>query len=99
MQIFAFLNNALLKMTWLFAFFQFIVERVFGLSLQTRIGNSVHFFLYDTVKILLLLSVLIFGVSYIQSYFPPEKTKKILGHFQGIRGNFMGSLLGVLTPF
>lgn len=86
-------------MTWLYAFFKVVVERVFGLSLKTRVGNSIHFFLYDTVKIMVLLSVLIFGVSYIQSYFPPERTKKILSHFTGLLGNFMGSLLGVLTPF
>lgn len=99
MQAFELFNNVFLKMTWLSHLFQLLVERVFGLSVETRIGHSVHFFLYDTTKILLLLSGLIYGVSYIQSFFPPEKTKKILGKFSGILGNFMGSLLGVLTPF
>lgn len=71
----------------------------FGLDLTTRIGASIQFFLYDTIKILVLLSVLIFVISYIQSYFPPERTKKILGRYKGIWANLMGALLGTVTPF
>jgi uncharacterized membrane protein YraQ (UPF0718 family) len=62
-------------------------------------GGSIQFFVYDTIKILVLLSVLIFIISYIQSYFPPERTKKILGRFHGIRANMLSALLGTVTPF
>ena len=62
-------------------------------------GGSIHFFIYDTIKIFILLSVLIFIISYIQSYFPPERTKKILGKIKGIKGNILGALLGTITPF
>ena len=58
-----------------------------------------HFFIYDSIKIFILLSVLIYIISYIQSYFPPEKTKKILGRFYGIWANILGALLGTVTPF
>lgn len=98
MNLLSVLNNIFFKMTWLSGIFAWLLNLV-GVPLETRLGGSIHFFFYDTVKILLLLSVLIYGVSYVQSYFPPEKAKKILGHFTGIKGNFMGSLLGVLTPF
>jgi uncharacterized membrane protein YraQ (UPF0718 family) len=67
--------------------------------MESRIGGSVHFFIYDVIKIFILLSVLIFMISYIQSYFPPERTKKILGKFKGIKGNILGALLGTVTPF
>lgn len=70
-----------------------------GLDTASRWGGSVQFFLYDTVKITLLLCVLIFGISYIQSYFPPERSKKILGRFHGIGANIIGALLGTVTPF
>lgn len=66
---------------------------------DSRWGGSVQFFLYDTIKILVLLSVLIFIISYIQSYFPPERTKKILGRFHGITANSLAALLGTVTPF
>jgi len=98
-QIFGFLNNQLLKMTWLFELVRLLVEKIFGLSIKERLGGSIHFFIYDTIKIFILLSVLIFAISYIQSYFPPERTKKILGHIKGIRGNILGALLGTITPF
>ena len=93
------LNDALLKMTWLSAFFRWLVEEVIGLRVTDPFGGSLHFFLYDTVKIFVLLSVLIFAVSYIQSYFPPERTRNILGRFKGVRANILGALLGTLTPF
>jgi hypothetical protein len=76
-----------------------IVESMFGLSINERLGGSLHFFIYDTVKIFILLSVLIFIISYIQSYFPPERTRKILGNIKGIKGNILGALLGTITPF
>lgn len=98
-QIFGFLNDQLLKMTWLYELVRLLVEDVFGLSIKERLGGSVHFFIYDTIKIFILLSVLIFAISYIQSYFPPERTKKILGGIKGVKGNILGALLGTITPF
>lgn len=99
MFIFQWLNNQLLKMEWLSNLIKLLVENVFGLSVQEKIGGSIHFFIYDVIKIFILLSVLIFAISYIQSYFPPERTKKILGRFNGISGNILGALLGTVTPF
>ncbi|MGI1659088.1 MAG: permease [Desulfitobacterium sp.] len=99
MFIFEWLNNQLLKMQWLSDLVQGLVENVFGLSISDRLGGSIHFFIYDVIKIFILLSVLIFIISYIQSYFPPERTKKILGRFNGISGNILGALLGTVTPF
>lgn len=98
-QFFGFLNDQLLKMKWLSDLIQVLVEKVFGLSIKERLGGSIHFFIYDTIKIFILLSVLIFVISYIQSYFPPERTKKILGDIKGIKGNILGALLGTITPF
>ena len=97
--VFGWLNDQLLKMTWLSELVRLLVERVFGLSVNSRLGGSIHFFIYDTVKIFILLSLLIFVISYIQSYFPPERTKKILGGIRGIKGNILGALLGTITPF
>jgi len=99
MNIFSFINDAFLKMTWLSSSVEKLVVDVFGLGLDTTFGGALHFFIYDVIKIFILLSVLIFLVSYVQSYFPPEKTKKILGKYKGIRGNLFGALLGTLTPF
>ena len=99
MGIFTWLNSQLLKMKWLWDLVQLLVEKVFGLSIETRLGGSVHFFIYDTIKIFILLSVMIFIISYIQSHFPPERTKKIMGGIKGIKGNILGALLGILTPF
>ncbi|GEQ23413.1 hypothetical protein CBU02nite_39190 [Clostridium butyricum] len=97
--IFEWFNDQLLKMNWLSNLVKKIVENVFGLSVNERFGGSIHFFLYDTIKIFILLSVLIFIISYIQSYFPPERTRKILGNIKGIKGNILGALLGTITPF
>ena len=97
--IFGWLNNQLLKMRWLSELVRLLVEKVFGLPVSERIGGSIHFFIYDTIKIFILLSLLIFVISYIQSYFPPERTKKILGKIKGIKGNILGALLGTITPF
>lgn len=99
MFIFQWLNNQLLKMEWLSDLVTLLVQNLFGLDISTRIGGSIQFFIYDTVKIFILLSVLIFGISYIQSYFPPERTKKILGNFHGITANILSALLGTVTPF
>ncbi|HEX3045243.1 MAG TPA: permease [Bacillota bacterium] len=97
--VFAVFNNQLLKMEWLSKGVQLLVEKGFGLDIDARLGGSIHFFIYDTIKIFILLSVLIFGISYVQSYFPPERTRKILGGFSGIRANLLGALLGTVTPF
>lgn len=107
--IFGWLNDQLLKMTWLYDWVRLLVEKVFGLPVPTsgqaeltsaeRIGGSIHFFIYDTIKIFILLSVLIFTISYIQSFFPPERTRRILGRFNGIWANILGALLGTITPF
>ena len=99
MNIFDFLNNQLLKMEWLSNLVKFLVENVFGLSMADRLGGSLHFFIYDVIKIFILLSFLIFSIYYVQSYFPPERTKKILGRFNGFSGNVLGALLGTVTPF
>ncbi|MCB2290036.1 permease [Clostridium sp. CS001] len=98
-QIFSWINDAFLKMTWLYNLIKALVENVFGLSIKERLGGSVHFFIYDMIKIFILLAVLIFFISYIQSYFPPERTKKLLGNIKGIKGNILGALLGTITPF
>lgn len=70
-----------------------------GLDISDKIGGSIQFFIYDVIKITVLLCVLIFGISYIQSYFPPERSKRILGHFHGIWANIIAALLGTVTPF
>lgn len=98
-QLFGWMNDQILKMTWLSELVRLLVENVFGLPVKDRLGGSIHFFIYDTIKIFILLSVLIFAISYIQSYFPPERTRKILGGFKGIKGNIFGALLGTVTPF
>ena len=72
---------------------------VLGVDIQGRVGGSIQFFLYDVIKITILLCLLIFIISYIQSYFPPERSKKILGRFHGIWANIISALLGTVTPF
>lgn len=99
MYVFEWLNNQLLKMEWLSYLVTQLVQNVFGLNTQDRLGGSIHFFIYDVIKIFILLSVLIFMISYIQSFFPPERTRKILGGFNGITANILGALLGTITPF
>ncbi len=84
---------------WLDKLIQLLVEKVFRISMETALGSSIHFFFYDTIKIIILLGIMIFGISYIRSYFPPERTKKILERFSGIKGNIMAALLGIVTPF
>lgn len=97
--VFSWLNDAVLKMVWLNDLAGRFVEKVLGLSLAERAGSSVQFFIYDTIKIFVLLSALIFTISYVQSYFPPERTRRILGHFSGIGARILGALLGTITPF
>lgn len=99
MIILKWLNSQLLKMEWLFNLIKLLVENIFGLSIEGRLGGSIHFFIYDVIKIFILLSVLIFMMSYIQSFFPPERTRKILGKFSGISANILAALLGTVTPF
>lgn len=98
MKFFSFINDKFLKMTWLNELFGYILTS-FGIDIETPTGASIQFFLFDTIKILILLSVLIFMVSYIQSYFPPERTRKIIGRYKGISANILGALLGTITPF
>jgi len=93
-----FVQNQILGMKWLNALTGNLLSMT-GLDTETRIGGSVQFFLYDTIKITILLCFLIFLISYIQSYFPPERSKKILGNFHGIWANCIGALLGTVTPF
>ena len=93
-----FFQNEILGMSWLNRLLETILN-AFGLDTTNRIGGSVQFFVYDTIKIMVLLGVLILIISYIQSYFPPERTKKILGRFHGIWANIIAALLGTVTPF
>jgi uncharacterized protein len=99
MSILAVLNDIFLKMTWLNQLSKLLVENLFRISTDTTLGGALQFFIYDVIKIFILLIVIIFAISYLQSYFPPERTKKILGRFKGIKGNIVGALLGTLTPF
>ena len=83
------------------AFADLLVYRLIGLSPKTRLGESINFFVYDTIKIFLMLAVIIFIVSVIRSFFPPERTKKLLGEGKrrGVFGNILAALLGIVTPF
>ncbi len=96
--VWPFIQNQVLGMQWLNALIGGILTAV-GLDTQTRVGGSVQFFLYDVLKITVLLCLLIFVISYVQSYFPPERSKKIMGRFHGIWANCMAALLGTVTPF
>lgn len=99
MEIFKWLNDQLLRMDWLSWLVRLLVEDGFGLDMASRLGGSLHFFIYDVIKIFILLSVLIFAISWVQSYFPPERTRRILGGMRGFRANLTGALLGTVTPF
>lgn len=94
----SFLQNELLGMKWLDRLMARLVAAA-GLDPEGRLGGSIRFFLYDTIKILVLLGCLILIISYIQSYFPPERTRRILGRFQGLAANCLAALLGTVTPF
>ncbi|MGN0460140.1 MAG: permease [Ruminococcus sp.] len=93
-----FFQNEILGMAWLNRLIGTLLNAC-GLDTTGRIGGSIQFFIYDTVKIIVLLCVLILIISYIQSYFPPERTKRILGRFHGIWANILAALLGTVTPF
>lgn len=99
MIILKWLNSQLLKMEWLYNLVTLLVQNVFGLDVNSMAGGSIHFFIYDVIKIFILLSVLIFVISYVQSFFPPERTRKILGRFNGVTANILSALLGTVTPF
>ncbi len=96
--IWLFIQDQVLGMKWLNAVIGNGLSAV-GLDTSTRWGGSIQFFLYDVIKITVLLCFLIFMISYIQSYFPPERSKKILGRFHGIWANIIAALLGTVTPF
>lgn len=93
-----FIQNQILGMQWLNGL---VTDGLIwaGVDIESRLGGSLQFFLYDVIKITLLLCVLIFAISYIQSFFPPERSRKIMGRFHGIGANIMGALLGTVTPF
>lgn len=93
-----FIQNQILGMKWLNAAIGKGLS-LLGLDTATRWGGSAQFFFYDVIKITILLCTLIFLISYIQSYFPPERSRKILGRFHGIWANIIGALLGTVTPF
>ncbi len=96
--IWTFLQSQILGMKWLNAVIGKLLASA-GLDIQGQLGGSIQFFLYDVLKIVVLLCFLIFVISYIQSYFPPERSKKILGRFHGIWANCIGALIGTVTPF
>jgi len=98
MNVFDLLLNIFVKMTWLSE----AINKVFNmlnLDLNKRIVQSAHFFLYETVKIFMMITVIIFAISFIQSYFPPKKTKELLTKYKGIKANIIAALLGVISPF
>lgn len=93
-----FIQDQILGMKWLNALIRRLLTAI-GLDVNTSIGASVQFFFYDVIKITALLCVLIFLISYIQSFFPPERSRKIMGRFHGVGANIVGALLGTVTPF
>lgn len=98
MGVLNFLQTEILGMAWLNRLVASLLTAI-GLDINSPWGGSIHFFIYDVIKILILLGVLIFIISYIQSYFPPERTKRILGRFKGLPANILAALLGTVTPF
>ena len=98
-----FISDQVLGMKWLDKLIHQALFSIFDQTIegtwQFTLVNSLQFFIYDFIKITILLCVLIFIISYVQSYFPPERTKKILGKFHGLRANIIGALLGTVTPF
>ena len=94
----SFIQNQLLGMQWLKTLIGKMLSTA-GLDVESHFGGSLHFFLYDVIKITILLFVLIFLISYIQSYFPPERSKKILSHCKGFSARIIAALLGTVTSF
>ena len=99
MEIFKWLNDQLLRMDWLAELARMLLEDGLGMDITSRVGASLHFFIYDVIKIFILLGVLIFSISWVQSYFPPERTRRILGNMTGIKARLAAALLGTITPF
>lgn len=97
-EVWLLIQNQILGMRWLNQLIGNGLSAI-GVDIHSRIGGSLQFFMYDIIKITVLLCILIFGISYIQSYFPPERSKKILGRFHGIGANVVSALLGTVTPF
>lgn len=96
--IWDFIQNQILGMKWLNGLVQNLLT-LWGIDVTSRLGGSISFFIYDVIKISILLFVLVFIISYVQSYFPPEKSKKIMGCFKGLGARIIGALLGTVTPF
>ncbi|MBO5731263.1 MAG: permease [Treponema sp.] len=96
--IWLFIQNQVLGMKWLNEVIGNGLNAL-GVDITSRWGGSIEFFIYDVIKIMVLLTFLIFMISYIQSYFPPERTKRILGRFHGVGANCIAALLGTVTPF
>lgn len=96
--IFEFIQNNIFKMNWLYNLTGKVLKLI-PFDLNIKLSEAIHFFIYDVLKIFILLSVLIFIVSYIQSFFPPERSKKIMSKFKGISANIVAALLGTVTPF
>ena len=97
-EIWLFFQNRILGMNWLNEVIAILLSSI-GIDINSNIGAGIQFFIYDVIKITVLLCILIFIISYIQSYFPPERSKKILGRFHGIKANIISALLGTVTPF
>lgn len=97
-EVWLFFQDQVLGMKWLNELIGMALNSV-GLDVNQKLGGMLQFFLYDTIKIFVLLAILIYMISYIQSYFPPERSKKILGRFHEIWANILGALLGTVTPF
>lgn len=96
--IWQFFQDQVLGMKWLNNIIGMLLNSI-GLDVSQRVGGMLQFFIYDTIKIFVLLAVLIYMISYLQSYFPPERSKKILSKFHGVWANIIGALLGTVTPF
>lgn len=93
-----FIQTQIMGMKWLNILIGELLSAL-GLDIDSGIGSGIHFFIYDVIKIMILLCLLIFVISYIQSFFPPERSRKIMGRFHGIGANIVGALLGTVTPF
>lgn len=99
MGIFSFISEQVLGMKWLNDLVESFLSVILRIDTQSKLGESLQFFIYDSIKILLLLVILVFMVAYIQSYFPPNRARKILGRFNGLSGSLIAAMLGVVTPF
>ena len=98
MNLWLFFQNQVLGMQWLNTLVGALLTAL-GVDTAGRLGGSLQFFLYDTVKISVLLLVLIFGISWVQSYFPPQRSRRIMGRFHGLAANTVAALLGTVTTF